>query len=177
MLHATSAIGQAFARFGLFNILDSECSMPKATDDTCLSCLSKLVLSACSSYRHHQTSSDIIRHPIFFPSSHLPNFPSAAERSLSLTIEARSTAHSSRPKSSRAQRAKCPCDPSELSHAFTQVHSLSGLTFRDALACEVYKTSRFKSTNFAVAHYAGEVVYDAGTSTVSCSKMARSSQW
>lgn len=27
---------------------------------------------------------------------------------------------------------------------------------------EVYKTSRFKSTNFAVAHYAGEVVYDVG---------------
>ena len=28
------------SRFGLFNILDSECSMPKATDDTCLSDLS-----------------------------------------------------------------------------------------------------------------------------------------
>jgi len=58
--------------FGLFNILDSECSMPKATDDTCLS----------------------------------------------------------------------------------KIHS----TFKSSKV--VYKTSRFKSTNFAVAHYAGEVVYD-----------------
>jgi len=29
------------SRFGLFNILDSECSMPKATDDTCLSDLDR----------------------------------------------------------------------------------------------------------------------------------------
>ena len=29
------------SRFGLFNILDSECSMPKATDDTCLSDLER----------------------------------------------------------------------------------------------------------------------------------------
>lgn len=58
--------------FGLFCILDSECLMPNATDDTCLS----------------------------------------------------------------------------------KIHS----TFKSSKV--VYKTSRFKSTNFAVAHYAGEVVYD-----------------
>eukprot|EP00913_Durusdinium_trenchii_P009790 g9194.t1 len=36
----------------------------------------------------------------------------------------------------------------------SKIHS----TFKSSKV--VYKTSRFKSTNFAVAHYAGEVVYD-----------------
>ena len=88
--------------------------------------LLELLVTACligfRSYRHHQTS------------RHLPIFTSQvlSQLSLSLTIEARSTAHSSHPKWSRAQRTnESPNERMSLQtiREFTQVHSSSSLTF------------------------------------------------
>ena len=129
-------------RLGVFCILDSECLMPSSTDQTCLSCSAGTGLSEAS----------------FLPTWTWTYWGAGVVRLCG--IEVKSITPSRTPRwFSPQQHTACAAGPASR-------HGLAyGRACGDGGDYKVYKPSRFASTNFAVQHYAGEVVYDVASLT------------